>query len=363
MNSIVCQKCVNDTTIPGISFNAQGICNFCKAYESYKHILTDFRALEPLWRGRIEKYKGIGEYDAIVGLSGGKDSTYVLYHLIHTYHLKVKTWTIDNGFLTSWARERIEDIVSELGVEHEYAIIKQEQLAPLYQLSIMMSAGPCYTCSYVMFGIFLKTASEQGIPMAIHGRSRPQMLKIYSGDNELDVYMPFLKMALTPIVQIDIPKTYSEVVEILTRLVPPSEMSKFAQFFPDYKNGFVAELVPFFVYHPYNQSEILTFLEHHMNWKQHSNQKLFSHFDCAVHPASQYLYQLAEGRSFYMPELSVSIREGSLSRERALNEMEQEKLLAIPSESMKVLCDYIGKSEKALIMNAKRIAKRKGTLT
>jgi len=108
MNRQVCKKCVNDISISGISFNSKGICNFCEEYKRIKPIISDYNSLEKLWKGRIEKYKGIGEYDALVGLSGGKDSTYILYQLINKYKLKVKAWTIDQGFLTKWSKERIE---------------------------------------------------------------------------------------------------------------------------------------------------------------------------------------------------------------------------------------------------------------
>ncbi len=96
------------------------MCKFCEEYEIISPVISDYVSLKKLWLGRVEKHKGKGEYDAFVGLSGGKDSTYVLYQLKNKYKLKVKAWTIDQGFLTSESRERVESIVSELGVDHEY---------------------------------------------------------------------------------------------------------------------------------------------------------------------------------------------------------------------------------------------------
>ena len=66
-----------------------------------------------------------------------------------------------------------------------------------------------------MYGTFIKTASEQGIPMAVHGRSRPQMLKIYNSQNYIDPYKPFLEMSLTPWRDVDLKKSYGKVVDIL----------------------------------------------------------------------------------------------------------------------------------------------------
>jgi len=360
MERNVCNKCVNDISVPGISFNGNNTCNYCEEYEKLKLKLTDYDALMKLWLDRIKEYKGQGEYDALVGLSGGKDSTYVLYQLKNIYGLKVKAWTLDQGFLTKWSKERIESIVSELGVDHEYSVVDQEKIAPLYILSIMATGGPCYTCSYVMYGLFIKTASEQNIPMAVHGRSRPQMLKIYSPHNEIDPYKPFLEMSLKPIEDVNLTKTYEDIVAVLNKLLPANELEKFSEFFPDFQNGNVAEFVPYFLYHPYDETRLVEFLEANMNWKRHQNYEIFTHFDCAAHDAAGYLYEIADGRPFIMPELSVSIREEKLSREDAVKRLEKEIFTKFPTDSMETLIKYVNKSQKSLISNAKRIAKRKG---
>jgi len=65
---------------------------------------------------RFEKYRGKHQYDAVVGLSGGKDSTYVLCQIVNKYKLKVAAVTYDNGFLTDFAKESIKNTVNKLGV-------------------------------------------------------------------------------------------------------------------------------------------------------------------------------------------------------------------------------------------------------
>ena len=357
-----CFRCVNDSSIPGISFNLKGLCVYCEEYEKVGHLINNYEAMKKLWLERIEKHKGKGEYDALVGLSGGKDSTNVLFQLKNTYGLKVKAWTLDQGFLTKWSKERIESIVSELGVDHEYTVLKQEDLAPLYQLSIMVTGSQCITCSYVMYGSFIKTASNQGIPMAVHGRSRPQMLKIYNSQNHNDPYKPFLEMSLTPLSEVDLSISYGKVVDILKNSLPSNEIEKFMKFFPDYTSNSVAEFIPFYLYHPYDETKIVEFLEAHMNWKRHEDYEVFTHFDCSAHDAAGYLSQLSDGRPFIMPEMSVSIREGKISRSDAITRMKKEIFEKIPLDSMKILSEYIGKSERSLILNAKRIARRKNQI-
>ena len=134
------------------------------------------------------------------------------------------------------------------------------------------------------------------------------------------------------------------------------------KFFPDYTSNSVAEFTPFYLYHPYDETKIVEFLEEHMKWSRHEEYDVFTHFDCSAHDAAGYLSQLADGRPFIMPEMSVSIREGRISRNNAIIRMKKEMFEDIPLESMKMLSEYIGKTERSLILNAKRIARRKNQL-
>jgi len=58
--------------------------------------------------------------NAVIGLSGGKDSTYVLCKIVKKHKLKVLAVTFNNGFLTEFAKKSIENTVCKLGVDHIY---------------------------------------------------------------------------------------------------------------------------------------------------------------------------------------------------------------------------------------------------
>ena len=118
-NNQVCTRCVNDKTVKHISFNNEGVCSFCTSYEKDYDKLHDYKNLEKLFLTKLNP-SGSYDYDCAVGFSGGKDSTYVLYKLVKEYKLKVYAFTLDNGFLSDEAKERINEIVNDLGVKHEY---------------------------------------------------------------------------------------------------------------------------------------------------------------------------------------------------------------------------------------------------
>jgi tRNA(Ile)-lysidine synthase TilS/MesJ len=79
------------------------------------------------------KAKKQGEYDALVPLSGGKDSTYILYLAVKVYKLKVLTMTYDNGFVSQPAVDNMERAVKKMGVKHVVCKPDFDVLSKIYR--------------------------------------------------------------------------------------------------------------------------------------------------------------------------------------------------------------------------------------
>ena len=79
----VCSRCVMDTSDPDIKFDDQGVCNHCHEFDLNvgSRVITgeDGKAVLQKIVERIKKSGEGNEYDCIVGISGGVDSTYVAY--------------------------------------------------------------------------------------------------------------------------------------------------------------------------------------------------------------------------------------------------------------------------------------------
>ena len=131
-----CNRCLNDQTVRNMRVFPDGQCNYCHMFDTRAAELRNYKRLKKLFRQRIDAVKDKYDYDAAVGISGGKDSTYVLYQLIHTYGLKVKAFTINNGFLSAEAKCNIDKTVKEFGVEHEYIEFDPELLRKVYRYSM-----------------------------------------------------------------------------------------------------------------------------------------------------------------------------------------------------------------------------------
>ncbi len=342
-----CKRCINDESVRNLSFDKNRICNYCREYDKIKAEVTDYKKLEELFQSRIKKVKGKHEYDAVVGISGGKDSVFVLDQLVKKYHLKVKAFTMNNGFLTDAAKKNINHLVSDYGVEHEYINYEQELLQRVYHYSMKHFLVPCIACSYVGYASMIGYASKADAGMCVHGRSPEQMFRYY----DKDMFSVFVKLGLKDIDQIDLDEEYTKLFQELEAKADKGlfeEIRKAA--LGDLDKGNFREFVPYFLYHDYNEAEIVDYLINNTKWRP---PKTYNHYDCKVQQAAKYIYQCAEGRPHILPELSVLVRMGKLTREEALKKLDEAVIKEKPKEKLKELCDYAGVNQTAVLTKAK----------
>jgi hypothetical protein len=159
---------------PGVTFNEEGVCNLCQHFD--KHWGAWVESAERKARSEAElrrifaaaKRKG-KPYDALLGISGGKDSSYSLYLCHKVYGLKLLTFTKDGGFLSDEAESRIEQLVKAYGVPHFYY---QDPLAPELAAVFMRKTGNfCAPCELATFDMSAVICREYDIPLLIVGSS------------------------------------------------------------------------------------------------------------------------------------------------------------------------------------------------
>ncbi len=108
-----CTKCVLPETMPYLTFDADGVCNYCRHYRPRNHP----RPIEELVE-LVRPYQRNEGPDCIVPLSGGRDSCYGLHLIVNELGLRPLTFTYDWGMVTDLGRRNISRISSELGVEN-----------------------------------------------------------------------------------------------------------------------------------------------------------------------------------------------------------------------------------------------------
>jgi N-acetyl sugar amidotransferase len=170
----VCTRCVLDSGVPGIRFDENGVCNYCHMHDrlarKYELNETNKRRFEKL----LAKIRASGQgkkYDCIVGVSGGRDSTYCLYRA-KELGLRPLAVCVDNGWHASVAQENVRKVVEKLNVDLRTVKNDWEELKPMYRAFLKASVpsvcGPCFvgTISHLY-----KIAVEEGVKYVILGAS------------------------------------------------------------------------------------------------------------------------------------------------------------------------------------------------
>lgn len=108
-----CIKCILPETFPGIKFNEKGVCNVCNNYQKITTIGT--KQLEQ----KVKKFrKSKNQPDCLVGLSGGRDSSYMLHYVKTALKMNPVAFSYDWGMLTDLGRRNQARMCGKLGVEH-----------------------------------------------------------------------------------------------------------------------------------------------------------------------------------------------------------------------------------------------------
>jgi len=109
-----CTKCILPETMPFITFDSDGVCNYCNNYK-LRNKPKPLRDLQSL----LENYKSnTSSAECIVPFSGGRDSSYGLHFIVKELGLKPIAYTYDWGMVTDLGRRNISLMCSELNVEN-----------------------------------------------------------------------------------------------------------------------------------------------------------------------------------------------------------------------------------------------------
>jgi len=141
----VCGKCVMDTSDSGIFFDENGICDHCIGFE--RDILPNWHPDErgkAIFQGIAESIKraNLGkEFDCIMGLSGGLDSSYLLHVAVTEFGLRPLVFHVDGGWNTDIAVNNIQMLVDKLNLDLYTEVINWEEMRD-FQLSFFKSGVP-----------------------------------------------------------------------------------------------------------------------------------------------------------------------------------------------------------------------------
>lgn len=171
---MICSKCIMDTSDPNITFDEAGVCEYCNNFE---------RNIKPSWdtgavgQERLSKLahtiKAAGQgkdFDCIIGLSGGLDSSYAAYIAKEKMGLRPLLFHVDAGWNTDQAVGNIEKLVDGLGLDLYTEVINWDEVRRL-QTAFLRAGIPDQDLvqDAAFFSGLYKFARQHGIKHIITG--------------------------------------------------------------------------------------------------------------------------------------------------------------------------------------------------
>lgn len=304
----VCSNCVMDTTDSKIVFDEKGQCDHCNNF--YQNIKpnwhTDERGqkrLEEMVK-RIKKDGKNKEYDCIIGISGGVDSSYLLYYAKEVLGLRPLAFSVDTGWTLNVAVENIEKLVKELNLELNTEIVNWPEMKDL-QLAYFKSQVPYQDIvqDHVIFAALYNYAVKNKIKHVLTGGNFST--ESVREPNEW-VYQNDLKQIK------DIHKRFG--TRPLKEL-PMCGMFKFRLYYRFFKGMRIWRPLDMI---PYSKQEAIKTLETRFGWEKYANkhfESVFTRFYEGYWLVKKFGY---DKRKAHFSSLILS---GQMTREEALEQL------------------------------------------
>lgn len=154
-----CTRCVMDTTDPDIRFDAEGRCNHCTGFLEHtsKRVYRGDETRRELERvvERVKRRSRGGDYDCVLGISGGIDSCYAA-HVATSLGLRTLAVHMDNGWNSDIAVKNIRHVTNRLSMDYRSWVLDWEEFRDL-QLAFLRASVP-----------EIETPTDIAIPAALH---------------------------------------------------------------------------------------------------------------------------------------------------------------------------------------------------
>lgn len=164
-----CKKCVMPDTKPDLALDQEGVCNACRSYEARAEVDWDQRLVE--LNAILDRYRNRSgsNWDCIVPVSGGKDSTYQVIRMLQMdlNPLCVTSTTCD---LSDIGRANIENIKS-LGVDYIEMTPNPRIRAKLNRIGLTQVGDISWPEHVGIFTIPVRAAVEYGVPLIVWGEN------------------------------------------------------------------------------------------------------------------------------------------------------------------------------------------------
>jgi glucosamine--fructose-6-phosphate aminotransferase (isomerizing) len=328
-----CSRCLLPETMPFISFDEEGVCSYCRAYENRGSFLKGEKALEEF----VSKYRSAsGEPDVIVGFSGGRDSSYGLDYFKNYLKMHPIVFTYDWGMVNDLARRNQARVCGRLGVEQIVvsADIKWKRGNIRRNLKAWLKKPDLGMVPLLMAGdkqfyyYFHKVRKQTGVKLFVFcgGYEAEEGTGLFKyGFCKVNVGRRKALSRMTGISFVNKLKIMSYYVRQYLRNPAYINRSILDTLFA-YYSSYVLQDDYLYLYHylDWDEEKILSSVTKKFDWERETDTIATWRIDDGTAPFYNYIYMTMAGFTEFDIFRSHQIREGKLSREEAYELVKEE---------------------------------------
>lgn len=302
-NVIICSRCIYDSSLSGIEFNKDNICNYCEMIEYLKSEYgTGTNRGAHFLEKELIKIKRSGKnkkYDVVIGVSGGTDSSYLLYWS-KMKGLRVLAAHYDNTFNTTIATQNIRKITQKLNIDLYTHVCDNKESEDIFKAFFLASVpeidGPT---DIALAEVMFRAASKYNIKYVFEGHS-------------------FIAEGVSPLGKAYVDGKYIETVhkkfgKLPMKTFPNMTLLKFL-YWSIFKR--IKKIRPFW-YIDYSKEKAKKILADKFDWTDYGGHHLENRMTAFHH---SYYNPIKFNLDQRNNTLAARVRSGSLSREKALYE-------------------------------------------
>lgn len=175
MMTQICSRCIYDDRVDAISFDEMGICNYCYQIDRLaRDYGTGREKGEMAFKAHIEAIKQAGKgkkYDCVIGVSGGTDSSYLVY-LALEHGLRPLAVHYDNTWNTAKATQNIHKVLSALDVDLYTHVVDNKESDDIFRSFFMAGVAEIEAATDLALAeVLYRAAWKHKIQYVLEGHS------------------------------------------------------------------------------------------------------------------------------------------------------------------------------------------------
>ncbi len=334
-----CTRCVLPRSLQSITFSEDGVCSLCSAAEQSAKQDSKIKRSEDELNGIIENIRRNGQgkqYDCLIGVSGGRDSTYLLYLLAQKHKLRTLAAYYRTPFTSDVIDKNIRRIAKQfdvklvdinipwdlhLKVAKKYFLLWQKK--PLPEIANLT----CVVCKLVNREVF-RIAKRYGITSIVCGGNKYEEIQILPAFRDEDLSNKahtFWNQSRKML------RTFNKGISVLYKCLPALRYlpisAKVALLYITLHTPYLRLRYPsiycvdYFFHTDWNEADCVETIQSKLKWELPDGCVMSWKADCDFADIKNYMFKKNTGVTYTEAMLSNMIRDGQITRDKAMEQL------------------------------------------